>query len=92
MVTAASVVAPVAVGRALLAALGLVHTHDVHALTIGACVIAGTGTGAAAVTRIVHSRAVQVDPIKPTLIAPGTKRLTLKHDDLLSSSAFKFKL
>jgi hypothetical protein len=28
-------------------------------------------------------RAVQVDPIKPTLKAPGTKRLKLKCDELL---------
>ena len=36
--------------------------------------------------------AVQVDPIKPTLKAPGTKRLKLKCADLLSSLAFKFNL
>jgi hypothetical protein len=35
---------------------------------------------------------VQVDPIKPTLKAPGTKRLKLKGDDLLSSFGFKFNL
>jgi hypothetical protein len=28
---------------------------------------------------------VQVDPIKPTLKAPGTKRLKLKYDKPLSS-------
>jgi hypothetical protein len=27
--------------------------------------------------------AVQVDPIKPTLKAPGTKRLNLKYDEVL---------
>ena len=32
---------------------------------------------------------MQVDPIKPTLKAPGTKRLKLKCDVLLSTSAFK---
>jgi hypothetical protein len=37
-------------------------------------------------------RAVQVDPIKPTLKAPGTKRLKLKHDEPLSRFAFKFNL
>ena len=37
-------------------------------------------------------RAVQVDPIKPTLKAPGTKRLKLEWDTLLSTSAFKFSL
>jgi len=39
-----------------------------------------------------NGRAVQVDPIKPTLKAPGTKRLKVKHYKLLSSFAFKFKL
>jgi hypothetical protein len=28
--------------------------------------------------------AVQVEPIKPTLKAPGTQRLKLKYDDMLS--------
>jgi hypothetical protein len=37
-------------------------------------------------------RAVQVDPIKPTLKAPGTKRLKLKYDEPLLSFGFKFKL
>ena len=36
-------------------------------------------------------RAVQVDPIKPTLKAPGTKRLKLWCDILLSTS-FKINL
>ena len=36
--------------------------------------------------------ALQVDPIKPTLNAPGTNRLTLKYDKLLSSFAFNFNL
>jgi len=35
---------------------------------------------------------VQVDPIKPTLSAPRTKRLKLNCDDLLSSFAFKLNL
>jgi hypothetical protein len=35
---------------------------------------------------------VQVDPIKPTLKAPGTKRFKLTHDKLLSSFAFNFDL
>ena len=34
----------------------------------------------------------QVDPIKPTLKAPGSKRLKLKYDELLSSFAFNFNL
>jgi len=35
---------------------------------------------------------VQVDPIKPTLKAPGTKRLKPQHEKLLSKSAFNFYL
>jgi len=35
---------------------------------------------------------VQVDPIKPTLKTPGTKRLRLKCGKLLSSFAFNFNL
>jgi len=35
---------------------------------------------------------VQVDPIKPTLKAPGTWRLKLKHCQLHSSCAFNFNL
>jgi hypothetical protein len=36
--------------------------------------------------------AVQVDPIKPTLKAPGTEHLKLKCDELLSGFAFNFNL
>jgi len=36
--------------------------------------------------------AVQVDPIKSKLTPPETKRLKLKCDILLSTSAFKFNL
>ena len=39
-----------------------------------------------------HGRAVQVDSIKPKLKPPGTKRLKLNCDILLSTSAFKFNL
>jgi len=35
---------------------------------------------------------VQVDPIKPTLQAPGTKRLKLKYNKLLYLFAFNFNL
>jgi ankyrin repeat protein len=35
---------------------------------------------------------VQVDPIKPVLKAPGTKRLNPKRDELLSNIAFGFNL
>jgi len=37
-------------------------------------------------------RAVQVDPVKPTSKPPGTKRLKLKHDEVLSNFAFNFNL
>jgi hypothetical protein len=37
-----------------------------------------------------QGRAVQVDPVKPTLKLPGTERLKLKCDILLSTAAFKF--
>jgi len=33
-----------------------------------------------------HGRSVQVEPIKPTFKARGTKHLKLKHDKLLSIS------
>jgi len=35
---------------------------------------------------------VQIDPIKPKLKPPGTKRLTLEYDGLPSNIGFKFKL
>jgi len=35
---------------------------------------------------------VQADPIKPTLKPPGTKRVKLEYDGLLSSFGFKFDL
>jgi hypothetical protein len=38
------------------------------------------------------SRAVQVDPIKPTLKAPGTERLKLECEELLSNFGFNFNL
>jgi hypothetical protein len=40
----------------------------------------------------IHGRAVQLDPIKPKLKPPGTKRLKLKHDEPLSTFAFNFSL
>jgi len=36
--------------------------------------------------------AVQVDPIKPTLKAPGSERLKVEQEKLLSNFAFKFNL
>ena len=35
---------------------------------------------------------MQVDPIKPNLKAPGSKRLKLKYDEPLSNFAFNFNL
>ena len=37
-------------------------------------------------------REVQVNPIKPTLTAPGTNRLKLKYVEPLSNVAFEFNL
>ncbi len=37
-------------------------------------------------------KAVQVDPVKPKLKLPGTKRLKLKCHVLRSTSAFRFNL
>jgi len=37
-------------------------------------------------------RAVQVDPMKPTLKVPGSKRLKLEAEKMLSNFAFKFNL
>jgi len=39
-----------------------------------------------------RGRALQVDPIKPTLKAPGTKRFRLSCNKLLSNVVFKFNL
>ena len=35
---------------------------------------------------------MQVDPFKPTLKAPGTKRLKLKYEKLVSNPGFKLKM
>jgi hypothetical protein len=35
---------------------------------------------------------VQVDPVTPTLKPPGTKRLNVHHDILLSTFAFKLNM
>ena len=39
-----------------------------------------------------NGEAVKVDPIKPTLKAPGTNPLKLQYDEPLSNFAFKFNL
>ena len=40
----------------------------------------------------VRGEAVQVDPITSTLKAPGTERLKLKYEELLTNYGFKFTL
>jgi hypothetical protein len=40
--------------------------------------------------KVILGGAVQVEPIKPKLKPHGTKRLKLKCDKLLSTSAFRF--
>jgi len=58
------------------------------------------GTAAASGRRLLaaadeHGRAVQVDPMKPKLKPPGTKRLKVKHDKSLSillQFCFQFQL
>jgi hypothetical protein len=54
----------------------------------------GDGHGTAARFHHPNGRAVQVDPIKPKLKAPGTKRLKLKCDNLLviNKCCFQIKL
>ena len=52
--------------------------------------ILGRGEGAAA--RAGRGRAVQLDPMKVTVKAPGSKRLKLKCEELLSNVAFNFNL
>jgi len=42
--------------------------------------------------RVTEGRAVQVDPIRPTLKAPGSNLLELQSDALLSSFAFNLNL
>jgi hypothetical protein len=39
-----------------------------------------------------HGRVVQVDPIRPTLKSPGTKRMKVKYYKPLSNVAFKFNM
>jgi len=41
---------------------------------------------------VLRGRAVQVDPIKPTLKAPGTKRLKVQYDEPLLTFAINFSL
>jgi hypothetical protein len=62
---------------------------EVYAIMKGSV---GANEGAIYVCGDAKGRAVQVAPIKPTLKAPGTKRLKLDYDAPLSSVAFKFNL
>jgi hypothetical protein len=54
--------------------------------------LAHGGRGARRVAAQRHGRVVQVDPIKPKLNLPGTKRFKLTCDILLSTSVYKFNL
>ena len=65
----------------------LCHTYQV--LRVGFSGGAGRRQEAAQGSR---GRAVQVDPMIPTLKAPGTERLKLKCEELLSKNCFKIQL
>jgi len=66
---------------------------QVAALHSGGGAAAGPEGGEVpAAVRGVPGTAVQVEPMKPMLKAPGTKQLNLKYDELLSSFAFNSKL
>jgi len=41
---------------------------------------------------LLTGRAVQVDPIKPTLKPPGTERFELNYEEQLSNFGFKYNL
>ena len=56
------------------------------------CVAGATNDVESLATFQRNGRAVQVDPVKPKWKPPGTKRLKLKCDILLSNFAFKFNL
>jgi hypothetical protein len=62
---------------------------DLCPLLLAAAIAATTAATAAATA---PGRAVQVHPIKPTLKPTGTKRLKLKCDVLLSTSAFNLNV
>ena len=78
--------------RPPLAAIGLLYDE------VWCCHISLTSTGGSvpvhtrAMCTYLLGRAVQVDPIKTTLKAPGIKLLKLKYDKPLSNFAFKFNL
>jgi hypothetical protein len=46
----------------------------------------------ATMTSVFRGRVVHVDPMKPKLKPPGTKRLKLASDGLLSNFGFEFNL
>jgi hypothetical protein len=54
--------------------------------------VGGSEAGRAPAARHRPGGVVQVDPMKPKSKPPGTKRLKLKCDILLSTSAFKISL
>ena len=61
-----------------------------QAISARPCPVAPDGEGGGGDAR--QGRAVQVVLIKPTLKAPGTKRLKLTYDGMASKFAFKFNL
>jgi hypothetical protein len=68
-----------------------------HLAVEGAKSVAFIGTGAIAEVMArsaacIYGKAVQIDPIKRTLKAPGTERLKLTYDKVLSSFAFEFNM
>jgi hypothetical protein len=48
--------------------------------------------GAGSARGLAYGRAAQVDPIKPTLKAPGTRQIKLKYYTLLESFGYNFNL
>jgi hypothetical protein len=53
---------------------------------------AGAAAARAPCAGVRRGRVVQIDPMKPKLKPPGTKRLKLEYDGLLSNFGFKFNL
>ena len=65
-------------------------------MTSAVCIAGGCLGGAAATGDLIsfvrNGRAVQIDPMKPVLKAPGSMLLKPIHDEPLSTFAFKFNL
>ena len=63
----------------------------INFISVAPAVSSAFGITAAAGFDGANGRAVQVDPIKPTLKAPKSKLLKLEHEKVLSNYAFKLK-